>query len=191
MVAIMNKNNEPNESNGNVIALCMFFTVAIFIMDSFIPLGVAGGVPYILVVLISLWSHNKKITLFAATGVTILTIAGFFSSPAGGEMWKVLANRFLAVFAIWVVAILSIQRQKMHDEREKALSQVKILSGLVPICSHCKKIRDDKGYWNNLEAYIENHSEALFSHGMCSQCSDELYGQEDWYIARKKKKTRT
>lgn len=87
------------------------------------------------------------------------------------------------------------ERKKIEKEREKlikelleALENVKILSGLLPICSQCKKIRDDQGYWNNLEAYIEKHSGASFSHGMCEECSDRLYGDEDWYIKMKKNK---
>ena len=78
---------------------------------------------------------------------------------------------------------------KLRQEKEKlekAVSEIKILSGLLPICSHCKKIRDDKGYWNNLEEYIQAHSDVSFSHGICSECSDELYGKEDWYIEMKK-----
>ncbi len=69
---------------------------------------------------------------------------------------------------------------------QEALSEIKKLSGLLPICSHCKKIKDDKGYWNNLEEYIQTHSDVSFSHGLCSECSDELYGKEDWYIEMKK-----
>jgi hypothetical protein len=56
-----------------------------------------------------------------------------------------------------------------------SLSQVKMLSGLLPICSACKKIRDDKGYWSQIESYIRSHSEADFSHGLCPGCADELY----------------
>lgn len=59
---------------------------------------------------------------------------------------------------------------------KKALSQVKTLSGLLPICSSCKKIRDDKGYWKQIETYISEHSEAEFSHGMCRECAEKLYG---------------
>ncbi|MCP4120023.1 MAG: PAS domain S-box protein [Desulfobacteraceae bacterium] len=81
------------------------------------------------------------------------------------------------------------EREKLINELQQALEDVKTLSGLLPICSKCKKIRDDKGYWNNLEGYIERHSEVLFSHGLCSECSDELYGKEDWYIKAKKKRS--
>ena len=72
------------------------------------------------------------------------------------------------------------------QELENALKEVKRLNGLLPICASCKKIRDDKGYWNQIESYIEKHSDAAFSHGMCPECSDELYGKEDWYLEMKK-----
>lgn len=67
-------------------------------------------------------------------------------------------------------------RERLIASLQKALSEVKTLSGLIPICSACKKIRDDKGYWNYLEAYIHEHSEATFSHGICPDCTQELYG---------------
>ncbi|MCP4119339.1 MAG: PAS domain-containing protein [Desulfobacteraceae bacterium] len=81
------------------------------------------------------------------------------------------------------------EREKLIKELQDAIEDVKILSGLLPICSKCKKIRDDKGYWNTLEAYIESHSDVLFSHGMCSECSDELYGNQAWYIKSKKRRS--
>ena len=52
---------------------------------------------------------------------------------------------------------------------------MKKLSGLLPICASCKKIRDDKGYWNQIESYIHDHSEAEFSHGICPDCFKRLY----------------
>ena len=65
---------------------------------------------------------------------------------------------------------------------KEVLSQVKILSGFLPICSSCKKIRDDNGYWNKIETYIRNHSEAEFTHGICPGCAEkdypELYSKE-------------
>lgn len=80
------------------------------------------------------------------------------------------------------------EREKLIKELQSALEDINTLSGLLPICAKCKKIRDDKGYWNSIEEYIEKHSDASFSHGMCFECSDELYGKEDWYIEMKKKK---
>ena len=60
-------------------------------------------------------------------------------------------------------------------ELKATRAKVKVLSGLLPICSHCKKIRDDKGYWNRIEAYIHDHSEAGFTHGICPSCAKSLY----------------
>ncbi len=62
-------------------------------------------------------------------------------------------------------------------ELKEALAHVKKLSGLLPICASCKKIRDDKGYWQQIEAYIRDHSEAEFSHGICPECMKKLYPQ--------------
>jgi len=62
-----------------------------------------------------------------------------------------------------------------NNELQKALSEVKTLRGFLPICSSCKKIRDDKGYWNQIESYIEARSEAEFSHGICPDCQKKLY----------------
>jgi PAS domain S-box-containing protein len=69
------------------------------------------------------------------------------------------------------------EREKLITELQKAMSEVKILSGLLPICSSCKKIRDDQGYWNQIESYIKEHSEAEFSHGICPECAKRLYSE--------------
>jgi len=77
-------------------------------------------------------------------------------------------------------------RIKVEEERERiiiqlqhALSEVKKLSGLLPICMHCKKIRDDKGYWNQIEKYIHDHSDVEFSHGICQECAKKHYPDLD------------
>jgi PAS domain S-box-containing protein len=67
------------------------------------------------------------------------------------------------------------QREKLIRELQEALGKIKTLSGLVPICASCKKIRDDKGYWNQIESYIEKHSTAEFSHSICPECARKLY----------------
>lgn len=63
-------------------------------------------------------------------------------------------------------------------ELERALSQVKLLQGLLPICSYCKKIRDDQNYWQQVEDYITSHSEAQFSHGVCPECYETVVKPE-------------
>ncbi len=81
------------------------------------------------------------------------------------------------------------KREKILKELQEALAEVKTLSGLLPICASCKKIRDDKGYWNQIEGYIKKHSEAEFTHGMCPECEKKLWGDQEWYKKRKNENT--
>jgi CheY-like chemotaxis protein len=59
--------------------------------------------------------------------------------------------------------------------------EIKILRGLLPMCSKCKKIRDDEGFWKQVDSYIEEHSQIIFTHGICPDCLTELYGEKDWF----------
>jgi hypothetical protein len=81
----------------------------------------------------------------------------------------------LSIFLLFIFYRYESQRIKDLAVIRQARDQVKILSGLLPICASCKNIRDDKGYWNGLESYITDHSEAAFSHGICPECSKKLY----------------
>jgi hypothetical protein len=74
--------------------------------------------------------------------------------------------------------------QQKTMELQEALDRVKLLNGMLPICASCKKIRDDKGYWQGVEEYISSHSEAHFSHGLCPDCMKRLY--PDYYGEAKK-----
>jgi PAS domain S-box-containing protein len=71
--------------------------------------------------------------------------------------------------------LAEVALKKEHDKLLKALKEIKTLSGFLPICASCKKIRDDKGYWNQIEAYIQQHSDAQFSHAICPACAKKLY----------------
>jgi len=88
------------------------------------------------------------------------------------------------------------RRKKLEKEREilieqlqSALAEIKTLSGMLPICCSCKKIRDDKGYWNQLETYISDHSDALFSHGYCPECAEKFFEDIDKFNAIRNKST--
>lgn len=70
---------------------------------------------------------------------------------------------------------IEAEREQLVTKLQEALEKIKTLKGIIPICASCKKIRDDKGYWNQLESYIEEHSEANFSHGICPDCVQKLY----------------
>ncbi|MFH0725824.1 MAG: DUF3365 domain-containing protein [Pseudomonadota bacterium] len=95
-------------------------------------------------------------------------------------LWGIgMAGLFFGIYRIGkqidLIRKAEIAREKMVGELKTALDNIKTLKGLLPICSSCKKIRDDKGYWNQIEGYIETHSEAEFSHGICPECAKKLY----------------
>ena len=70
---------------------------------------------------------------------------------------------------------MEVEREHLIEELQQALKEIRKLSGLLPICMYCKKIRDDAGYWNQIESYLADHSEAMFSHGICPDCFQRLY----------------
>lgn len=72
---------------------------------------------------------------------------------------------------------LEREKEKLITNLQEAIEKVKVLSGFLPICASCKKIRDDKGYWTQIETYIRDHSEAEFSHGICPDCAEKHYSQ--------------
>lgn len=97
----------------------------------------------------------------------------------------VYSIRYLATYSVVLAAAYGLEsaRKRFSDqlnaekeELKKALNEVKTLHGLLPICANCKKIRNDKGSWQQLELYIRNHSDAEFSHDICPDCARELYG---------------
>jgi len=68
-----------------------------------------------------------------------------------------------------------LEMRRLNTQLREALAKVKTLQGMLPICSNCKKIRDDQGYWHRIEKYIRDHSDAEFSHGICPECKITLY----------------
>ncbi len=89
-----------------------------------------------------------------------------------GLAWYSLRRRREAV-------TLSLQLARRTEELEKALAEIRVLKGILPICSSCKKIRDEQGVWRQLESYISQHSNAEFSHGLCPDCIRKLYPDID------------
>jgi DNA-binding NarL/FixJ family response regulator len=71
--------------------------------------------------------------------------------------------------------LAALERDRLIGELQEALANIKTLSGLIPICAGCKKIRDDQGYWSQVEIYVAKHSGAKFTHGICPECTRRLY----------------
>jgi len=131
-------------------------------------------------------------------GTFVILVSGVRVSPdyqadglnvgADGYVIKPITNRELIAR---VQAVARIKRaedalrekkreqQKLIVELQEALAEIRTLKGFIPICASCKKIRDDEGYWNQLEAYISKHTDAIFTHSICPQCAEKYKAEID------------
>lgn len=157
-------------------AFSLLIIVATFFVDLQIPLGVACAIPYILVVLIASFLHPTWAMPVIVFVCSILTIVGIFYSPEPlvVPIWKVFTNRGLALFAMWIIAILLYHRNALIARKEEALARIQLLEGLLPICAECKKIRDQGDTWHQLETYLTAHSNMRFTHGICPECEKRV-----------------
>ncbi len=130
--------------------------------------------------------RNTFVILVSGILVSSEFQADGLDTGADGYMTKPMDN---AEFLARVRSVVRMKRaedalREQEKEREvlisklnKALGEIKTLKGFLPICVSCKKIRDDQGYWNQLEAYIATHSDAVFTHGYCPQCAESYMAQ--------------
>jgi hypothetical protein len=146
------------------VSAAYFLVMAVFGLDLGVPLGAGISFYLVPVVFLALWSFPKqsRAVIGIAAFSSILLAVGFLLSPPGAFWYEVL-NRSYALIIIGATVMLSVVRKRVKEEG-------KVLQGLLPICSYCKKIRDDEGYWQQVERYIAARSEADFSHGMCPDC---------------------
>jgi hypothetical protein len=102
------------------------------------------------------------------------------------ESWQLDELIVVSVYLVAALSFFSIQRwreswiagkklMERNEELEKALTEIKQLTGIIPICAACKKIRCDEGFWHQVEVYICNHTDAEFTHGICPDCIKKLY----------------
>jgi hypothetical protein len=151
-----------------------------------------------------LWVERPCLKCHAKQGYKENDLRGGISITIQADPIITLQNREIfnissAFIVIWGLGLLGIsvvsyrltreekRRESIIAQLQEALSEVKQLSGLLPICASCKNIRDDKGYWNQIESYIKERSEAEFSHGLCPDCAKKLY--PNLYLDDDKKNT--
>lgn len=120
-----------------------------------------AGIPIIFISALN--ETIDKVKAFSLGGVDYIT-KPFKSEEVLARVKTHLSLRFL-----------QLQLEKKNAELRKALDEIKVLRGFIPICASCKRIRNDKGYWEQIETYISNHSDVQFSHGVCDECLKKLY----------------
>jgi len=162
--------NELGTTSLGLAFVCLVFLLAgFFVMDLWAPSGVAVAMLYPTVVLLAGWLPHRRPILLASGACTVFVFAGLLLSRPETAGLVLITNHLLALIALWVTAGLMLLR-KQHEEK------VRHLTGLLPMCSLCKKIRDNRGLWSRVEQYFEEHHAHLqFTHGLCPACSKQLY----------------
>lgn len=143
-------------------------TAIIFIVDALLPRGVAVPMLYVIPILLAVHCRQHWFRVSVAVGCTVLTLIGYIVTESAVPMWIAVSNRGLAVAAIWISAVLAWRH--LYAEQ-----QINVLQSLLPMCASCKKIRDDKGYWSQVEVYLETHTQTMLTHGICPECIQKWY----------------
>jgi hypothetical protein len=170
--------------NNSILAIIAVSVIVLGYLDYVTGYEFGFFVFYFLPIAIAAW----KLGFTSSYLISILgSIVWFFSDihsshPYSGiffAIWNTairLVSFLIIAYSTSKIRLLLTKERENAQKLQNALSQIKTLSGLIPICASCKKIRDDKGYWNQLEAFIQEHSAAEFSHGFCPDCMKKLYG---------------
>jgi hypothetical protein len=163
---------------GLIVALA-----AVFGLDLLFPLGVASGMFYVPLLFLCRPANGRRWLIPVASLATVLILLDL-ALGVGGALsppWVYLTNRAGSISVLWAIAILlrrGFALERAHDEaveRAAAFAERRVLAGLLPICASCKRIQRSNEVWQSLEAYIQTHSEASFSHGLCPACMMSLY----------------
>ncbi|WP_117236347.1 PAS domain-containing protein [Vibrio maerlii] len=181
-----------NELNPWMYQACLAILASVvFILDLTIPLGVAAGVPYITVILFALITSKPAHTFSWAIICTLLTLAGFYLSPFGGEAWKVVSNRILAIYAIWIVAIVSlvlIHKARNLAKAESDLAVAEFRSTLGEVAEYATDaiiITDAKGLVTWVNKGFTNISGYTLDEVINKKPGDILQGPETDLMAVK------
>ena len=124
--------------------------------------------------------HRIYIMMLSAQKISSDDKANGLDVGADGYIARPVSNRELLSRVNAMIRLIRAERKtdSYIRELEQAMEKIKVLSGILPICMHCKQIRDDKGYWNQLEQFIQSHSSAQFSHSLCEACFEKYYPEE-------------
>jgi hypothetical protein len=163
--------------------ISILFTLVIGFLDYWMGLEYRMKIFYLVPISYATWFIGKKTGIVFSTwpATTILysaIVSGKNHDNSPIEIWNIAM--YLAFFIIVTLLLSKLritmqQRAGLITKLQNALNAVKELSGILPICANCKKIRDDEGYWHDVDIYISRHTKAEFTHGICKECANKLY----------------
>lgn len=151
-------------------AAVFFFALLILVADFFSGPRIRFPVVYIAPVALAAWFCERRHGLVLAVGMPVARFLFHFFWPGQADSAGYAAVNMLIQIAILACAAALIARHQALERR------VQTLEGMLPVCSFCKKIRNEEGSWQQMESYISGHSEARFTHTFCPQCMEQHYG---------------
>jgi hypothetical protein len=156
---------------GRVLLYALVF-LGLFALDTVTPLGIADWLLDVIVVgVASVWGTRRELRVVLAIACAAVLI-GLWASPVTVvPFWMGTLNRLAAILVMCSMAYLADRRRLAEEARRKAVSELKFLQGLLPICAACKAINSAAGEWQSLESYLSANSEAQLTHGPCPPCA--------------------
>jgi hypothetical protein len=164
-------------------AIALLLNLIIGVIDYLTGYEIGIEVFYLIPIGILSWLVNRNAGfIMSAIGAATIVTANFFAGKVIQnyliESWNVLVHFGFFIVAVYLISeekIISENNKILIDKLQNSLDEIKTLSGLLPICAACKKIRDDDGYWKQIEHYISEYTDARFSHSICPDCKEKLY----------------
>jgi len=170
-----------NKSKPFLIMLDIALLLCIGLVDHITGYEIGISLFYLIPISFAAWFGSRlRSIIISSLSVLTIAVADFMAGKEYHhlfiELWNLLIHFGFFVFYAIVLSLVKTnlyERKRLIEELQKTLSEVKQLSEILPICSYCKKIRDDEGYWEGVETYISKHTDTLFSHGMCPECAEK------------------
>ncbi len=165
LVFFINTTRPPEYVHHSVIDILVLFTIYVLVSNRL----VCQVLPALLFSMVNILYIAAVKTDMSTMAFNVLWV-----SYLVGNILGIFVSRRLNFSRRLQFAALQ-EETRLREKLEKALSEVKTLRGIIPICSNCKKIRDDDGFWQRVEIYVRKHSEADFTHSLCPECAETLY----------------
>jgi K+-sensing histidine kinase KdpD len=166
-------NFESSDSRKLLLALWFFLALLFLIIDFFTGPFIQFPFLYVLPVVFASWYNGR----WWGFGYSLaLPLVRLYYNTVWTIPWTMVESSVNAAIRIAILGLLAYFVDRVAKESSATKKEVKLLEGLLPICASCKKIRDSNNEWQQLEAYITHHSQAKFTHGVCPECAQRLYG---------------
>jgi K+-sensing histidine kinase KdpD len=186
LVKNMNAKRSAFLTQKAILAACIAGVLLLGFVDYVTGYEFGFFVLYFVPIVVAAWALGaRKAYMVSVLCAVVWFVSDWYArQPYSHALYSVwnsairLLSFVIISYAVSKIHSLLSEERKISEDLRDALSEVKTLSGLLPICAWCKKIRNDRGYWQQIEKYVEEHSDIQFSHGLCQECASKVLNEE-------------